>query len=61
MPKKEFDVHFSLNGFFRKVEAENEEKAMEIAEQWLTDARNELERIARTGLGIEITEAVNPE
>ena len=57
----EYDVHFSLNGFFRKIEAENEEKAMEIAERWLTEARNDIETAAKTGLGIEVHEAVSPE
>jgi ribosomal protein S7 len=58
---KEFDVHFSLNGFFRRIEAKSQEEAMTIAEEWLTKAKPELERHARTGLGIEVTEAVNPE
>ena len=34
---------------------------METAEAWLTKARPELEKHARTGLGIEIVEAVPPE
>lgn len=58
---QEYDVHFSLNGFFRKIEASSEKEAIAIAEKWLSDARPDLERYARTGLGIEIVEAVDPE
>jgi hypothetical protein len=61
MPKKEFDVHFSLNGFFRRVEANNPDKACEIAEKWLKDQLKALEQAARTGLSIEIIEAVDPD
>jgi hypothetical protein len=58
---KEYDVHFSLNGFFRKIEAPTPEEAMEIAEGWLKTALPALEKHARVGLSIEIIEAVNPE
>ena len=61
MPRKklkEFNVHFSLNGFFRRVKAKNEEEAMATAEAWLKDVLPDIEKHARTSLGIEIVEAV---
>lgn len=41
--------------------AHTPEKAKETAEKWLIDVLNDLEHVARTGLRIEITEAVNPQ
>lgn len=58
---KEYDVHFSLNGFFRRIEANSPEQAMETAEYWLKKYLPDLEKTTRTGLGIEIVEAVDPE
>lgn len=63
MPRKklkEFDVHFSLNGFFRRMVAKNEEEAMATAEAWLKDVLPDIEKHARTGLGVEVTEACDP-
>lgn len=58
---KEYDVHFSLNGFFRKIDANSPEEAKTTAESWLTKALSDLEKAARVGLGIEIIEAIDPE
>ena len=56
----EYDVHFSLNGFLR-ITADSNEQAMEIAETQLTKAIPSLEDSTKTGLGIEIIEAVDSE
>lgn len=55
---REWDIHFSLHGYFWKIEAQTIKKAKETAEKWLTDSLAGLEREARTGLGIEIGDAV---
>lgn len=57
----EYDVHFNLQGFFRKIEATSPEKAKEIAEEWLTAALPSLEAAARVGLSIEITDSISDE
>jgi hypothetical protein len=57
----EWDVHFSINGFFRKVEGETPEKAMQTAEVWLGKKRAELEKVLGVGIGIEVVEAVGDE
>ena len=55
---KEFDVHFSLNGFVQ-ITARSGEEAMNIAEEILAKQLPELEQAACTGLGIEIVEAID--
>jgi len=54
--KKEFDVHFSLNGFYSKVEAKDNEEAKEIVEEWIQDIMDskKLTTALRTGVGVEI-------
>ena len=59
--KKEYDVHFNLHGFFRKIEATSPKKAKEIAEKWLTAALPSLEAAVRVGLGWEITDSISDE
>ena len=57
----EFDVHFSINGFFSKVDAKTPEEAMQTAETWLEAKRAELEKVLGVGIGIEVVEAVGDE
>jgi hypothetical protein len=55
---KQFDVHFSLNGFYYGVEAKNAEEAAQTAERWLARARPHIESAAGTSVGIEIAETL---
>lgn len=48
-----FDVHFSLNGFF-KIEAVDDEDAAKKVEELLTRHVAEIESLIMTGIGIEI-------
>lgn len=60
MIDKWYDVHFSLNGFY-KIKADNEEEAMEKVEDILNNNLGAIESAANTGLGVEVIEAINEE
>lgn len=53
----EYDVHFSLNGFY-KITAESEEEAEAIAEEILSKALPKVEEELHTGIGIEVYETL---
>lgn len=57
-PLKQFDVHFSLNGFYYGVGAKNAEEAAQTAERWFTRSRPHVEAALGTGVGIEIAETL---
>jgi len=52
---KWYDVHFSLNGFM-KINALNEEDAIEKAEEILENFNGSVESAIGTGVGAEITD-----
>ena len=56
--RKEFDVHFSLNGFYFAVEAESGEEAAATAERWIERAKPHVEAALGTGVGIEIADVL---
>jgi hypothetical protein len=60
MEKKWFDVHFSLDGFY-KIHAKDADEAAGIAEEILEAKLLNLEDMAHTGLGIEIYDVLETE
>ena len=57
---KDYDVHFSLNGYVR-VEANSVEEAEEIAEEQLNNAVPAVEQAVSTAVGVEVYETVEGE
>jgi len=49
----EYDVHFSLNGFYGAVEAESKEKAIAIVHGWIDEKINDIEAAMKTGVGTD--------
>ena len=58
--KKEYDVHFSLNGYYR-ITASSPEEAEQIAEEILNPRMSEVEETVRTAMGVEIYETTESE
>lgn len=57
MIQKWYDVHFSLIGF-HKMQAESSEEACQKVEDMLLKMQAGVERVICTGVGVEVTEAV---
>lgn len=57
-PETWYDVHFSLSGFM-KIQAENEESAQDKAEDILSKMKPRIEDIVKTGVGMEIGDALD--
>ena len=55
---KEFDVHFSVNGFYCAVEAADKEAAAAMAERWFERVRPRIEAALGVGVGIEIADVL---
>ena len=57
----EYDVHFSINGFYFKVDAPDEETAARVVENWLEDVKAQIEKLLRVGVGVEIADIIESE
>lgn len=58
---KEFDVHFSVSGFFSKVEGKDMDEVAQKVEKWLQAKKPMLEMQLMVGVGIEVAEVVESE
>ena len=56
--RSEFDVHFSINGFYCAVDATDKEEAAATAERWLERARSCIEAELGAGVSIEIADVL---
>lgn len=58
--KKWYDVHFSLNGFM-KIRAKDEEDAAQKVGGWLEENVEDIEKMIKTGIGVEVYEVLEVE
>lgn len=54
---KWFDVHFSINGFM-KIQGRDDDDAAAKAEEILEAYTGDIERLLKTGVGIEVADVV---
>jgi len=53
MPLNEYDVHFSLTGYYGAVEAKTKEEAIEIVQGWIEAKISLIESEMNTAVGAE--------